>query len=151
MILQQFRQALFFLLFTSTTASFASPSPSPSPSASPVGDFPIKDTMEASVYRGSIAYQNYCVLCHGITAEGNGRAAKMYTPPPFNLRRSMMSDSYKEQIIRKGGKALGRSEFMPPWAQELTDEQVTDLVNFLRTIAPVEASSVKAAKSSSGH
>lgn len=143
MIMQRFWQTLFFLLLSSASAVFASPGPA--------GDYPIKDSFEASVYRGSIAYQNYCVLCHGITAEGNGRAAKMYTPPPFNLRRSMMSDNYKEQIIRKGGKAMGRSEFMPPWAQELTDEQVTDLVNFLRTIAPAEASSVKAVKSSSGN
>lgn len=134
--MERFCQALYFLLFVSV--------PCISASSNPAGDYPVKDTVEASVYRGSIAYQNYCVLCHGVTAEGNGRAAKLYNPPPFNLRRSVMSDNYKEQIIRKGGKALGRSEFMPPWAEELTDEQVTDIVNFLRTIAPAETSSTKA-------
>lgn len=107
--------------------------------AAPAEDFPAKDTFAASVYRGSIAFQNYCVLCHGVTAEGNGRAAKMYTPPPYNLRRSMMPDAYKDQIIRKGGKAMGRSQYMPPWEGELTDEQIADVVNFLRTIAPPEA------------
>ena len=27
-------------------------------------------------------------------------------------------------IVQKGGKALARSEFMPPWGEELTDEQI---------------------------
>ncbi len=97
-------------------------------------EFPTKDSLEASIYRGSIAYQNYCVLCHGVTAEGNGRAARLYNPPPFNLRKSVVSDAYKEAIIRRGGKAMGRSEFMPPWGQELTDEQISDIVNFLGSI-----------------
>ncbi len=142
--MQWFHQALYFLLcMSSYSLAFAS--------SNPAGDYPVKDTLEASAYRGSIAYQNYCVLCHGVNAEGNGRAAKLYNPPPFNLRRSIMSDSYKEQIIRKGGKALGRSEFMPPWAEELTNEQVTDIVSFLRTIAPVAASSAAVNKSSSGN
>ncbi len=142
--MQRLQQTLYFILFIGTASlAFAS--------SNPGVDYPVKDTREASAYRGSIAYQNYCVLCHGVNAEGNGRAAKLYNPPPFNLRRSNMSDNYKEQIIRKGGKALGRSEFMPPWAEELTDEQVTDIVNFLRTIAPVAASSVTVTKSSFGN
>jgi len=93
-----------------------------------------RDTTDASVIRGSIAYRTYCVLCHGATGKGDGRAAKMYTPRPANLTVSPFPDQYKEMIIRGGGPAVGRSPFMPPWGDELTDEQIHDLVAFLREV-----------------
>jgi mono/diheme cytochrome c family protein len=97
-------------------------------------EYPPKETLEASIYRGEIVYYNYCVLCHGLTAEGNGRAAKMYNPKPANLVLSDKNDLYKEMIIRRGGEAMGRSKFMPPWGNELTDEQITDVIAYLASI-----------------
>ncbi|HVK54776.1 MAG TPA: cytochrome c [Burkholderiales bacterium] len=101
-------------------------------------DYPSKETLAASILRGEIVYQNYCMLCHGVNGDGRGRAARMYTPKPANLRESKVPDAYKAMIIRKGGKAMGRSEFMPPWGDELTDEQVVDVVTYLRSIAPAD-------------
>jgi mono/diheme cytochrome c family protein len=95
---------------------------------------PFKDRAEAAVYRGSIVFHHYCVLCHGAKADGEGRAAKMYTPRPANLARSDKSDAYKTMMIRRGGGAMGRSAYMPPWGDELSDEQVTDVVAYLRSI-----------------
>ncbi len=37
-------------------------------------------------------------------------------------------------IVRKGGKEMGRSEFMPPWGEELTDEQISDVVHYIDTL-----------------
>ena len=93
-----------------------------------------RDTTDAAVIRGSIAYRTYCVLCHGSTGKGDGRASKMYTPRPANLTVSPFPDAYKEMIIRGGGPAVGRSPYMPPWGEELTDEQIHDLVAFLREV-----------------
>jgi len=93
-----------------------------------------RDTTDAAVIRGSIAYRTYCVLCHGASGKGDGRAAKMYTPRPANLTVSPFPDKYKEMIIRGGGPAVGRSPYMPPWGDELTDEQINDLVSFLREV-----------------
>ena len=93
-----------------------------------------RDTTDAAVIRGSIAYRTYCVLCHGASGKGDGRAAKMYTPRPANLTVSPFPDQYKEMIIRGGGPAVGRSPYMPPWGDELTDEQITDLISFLREV-----------------
>jgi mono/diheme cytochrome c family protein len=90
-----------------------------------------KETQEAAIIRGSIAYRTYCVLCHGAGGKGDGRAAKMYTPRPADLTVSPFNDQYKELIIRGGGAAVARSAFMPPWGQELTDEQIRDLVSYL--------------------
>ena len=102
-------------------------------------EYPLKDTPEAAVLRGDVVFRTYCALCHGLNADGQGRAAKIYNPKPANLRKSMMPDAYKERIIRKGGKEMGRSAFMPPWGDELTDEQITDVVRYLRSIAPPNA------------
>lgn len=102
-------------------------------------EVPIKSTFSASVIRGEIVFSSYCVLCHGITGEGNGRAAKTHNPRPANLRKSMVPDLYKEMIIRKGGANWGRSPDMPSWQDELTEEQIHDVVNYLRTIAPADA------------
>ncbi|MBX9900504.1 MAG: cytochrome c, partial [Burkholderiaceae bacterium] len=96
---------------------------------------PDKNSPEASIYRGNIVFNNYCVLCHGIKADGKGRAARLYNPKPANLVLSDKNDQYKELIIRQGGKALGRSQFMPPWGEELTDEQISDVIHFLGSIA----------------
>jgi mono/diheme cytochrome c family protein len=93
-----------------------------------------RDTDDAAVIRGSIAFRTYCVLCHGAEGRGDGRAAKMYTPRPANLTVSPFNDTYKEMIIRGGGASVGRSAYMPPWGDELTDEQIRDVVAFLREL-----------------
>ncbi|MFT5532678.1 MAG: mono/diheme cytochrome c family protein [Burkholderiaceae bacterium] len=97
-------------------------------------EFPGKDSREASVNRGGIVFQHYCVLCHGAKGDGTGRAAKLYDPKPANLVLSNKNDQYKELIIRMGGKAMGRSEFMPSWDKELTNEQIADVIAHLRSI-----------------
>jgi mono/diheme cytochrome c family protein len=93
-----------------------------------------KDSRDAGVFRGGLVYANYCVTCHGFNADGNGRAARLYNPKPANLRMSDKNDAYFGLIIRMGGEAIGRSQFMPPWGAELTEEQTNDLVTYLRSI-----------------
>ncbi|HEX6706494.1 MAG TPA: cytochrome c [Albitalea sp.] len=93
-----------------------------------------RDSADAGVFRGGLVYANYCVTCHGFNADGNGRAARLYNPRPANLRMSDKNDAYFGLIIRMGGEAMGRSQFMPPWGAELTDEQTNDLVTYLRSI-----------------
>ncbi len=93
-----------------------------------------RDSTDAKVFRGSLVYGNYCVTCHGFNADGNGRAARLYNPKPANLRMSDKNDAYFGLIVRMGGEAMGRSQFMPPWGAELTDEQTNDLVAYLRSI-----------------
>ena len=93
-----------------------------------------RDSREAAVFRGGLVYANYCVTCHGINADGNGRAARLHNPRPANLRATDKNDDYLAMIVRKGGEAIGRSPKMPPWGEELTDEQVRDIVAFVRSV-----------------
>lgn len=93
-----------------------------------------KETQEASVIRGRLAFQSYCVLCHGPEGRGDGRAAKLHNPRPFNLTTSTAPRYYIADMVRKGGEAMGRGKGMPPWGEQLTDEQVNDVLNFLFTL-----------------
>jgi mono/diheme cytochrome c family protein len=93
-----------------------------------------RDGPDAQAFRGSLVFFNYCVTCHGPNADGHGRAARLYNPPPANLRASDKNLAYMRLIVRKGGKALNRSEFMPPWGEELTDEQIDDVTLYLQAI-----------------
>lgn len=104
----------------------------------PQGALLPKDSVDAATFRGGLVFANYCVTCHGINADGNGRAARLYNPKPANLRMSDKNDAYIGLIVRKGGAALGRSEFMPTWEAELTNEQISDLVAYLRSINAVK-------------
>jgi cytochrome c oxidase cbb3-type subunit III len=37
-------------------------------------------------------------------------------------------------IITLGGKAMGRSEVMPIWGEQLSERQIDDVVAYLRTV-----------------
>ena len=93
-----------------------------------------RDGPDAATFRGSLVFFNYCVTCHGPNADGNGRAARLYDPRPANLRTSEKNAAYMQMILRNGGGRMGRSEFMPPWGEELTDEQIGDVTAYLQSI-----------------
>ena len=97
-------------------------------------EYPQKDSAEAAVYRGGIVFMHYCQLCHGPQADGKGRAAKLYDPRPASLVMSDKNAAYGEMIVRRGGEAMARSKFMPPWGAELTDEQIHDVLAYLGSI-----------------
>ena len=122
------------LAWTPAGAQTAAKADTKSSNQVPQGALLPRDSAEAATFRGGLVYANYCVTCHGINADGNGRAARLYNPKPANLRNSDKPDAYFGLIVRKGGAALGRSEFMPSWEAELTHEQVNDLVAYLRSI-----------------
>lgn len=99
----------------------------------PNGPLLPRDSTDAAAFRGGLVYANYCVTCHGMNADGNGRAARLYDPRPANLRTTDKNDTYLALIVQVGGEKLGRSAKMPPWGEELTDEQIRDVVAFVRS------------------
>ncbi len=84
--------------------------------------------------RGEVVFKTNCILCHGLMADGKGRAARIYDPPPANLTKSAKNDDYKRMIITGGGAAMGRSEFMPAWSDQLSEQEIEDVVAYLRTV-----------------
>lgn len=89
------------------------------------------------VKRGEVVFKTNCILCHGVNGDGKGRASVLYNPPPADLTRSDKNDDYKRLIITMGGAAMGRSEVMPVWGEQLNADEINDVVAYLRTILVV--------------
>jgi len=90
--------------------------------------------VSSPVKRGEAVFKTNCILCHGINADGKGRAAVLYDPPPANLTKSDKNDEYKTLIITLGGAAMGRSPVMPVWEGQLTPQEIKDVVAYLKTV-----------------
>ncbi|MEE8398928.1 MAG: cytochrome c [Desulfobacterales bacterium] len=92
--------------------------------------------------KGKALYEYYCALCHGLSGDADGFNAyglrTLGTPPAKHSDPSYMltlSDTYIGDVIRVGGRENGRSPLMPPWGGVLNDDEITDLISFLRTLA----------------
>jgi mono/diheme cytochrome c family protein len=89
---------------------------------------------------GEALYRERCVLCHGQRGQGWDWSAKVERPPvPVpDLARAVPSrdDRFLFTIVRDGGEAVGQTRFMPPFGFHLTDQEVWDLVAYLRTLGP---------------
>lgn len=86
------------------------------------------------VTRGEVVFKTNCVLCHGLKGDGKGRAAKLYNPPPANLTASDKNTIYKTMIVTYGGEAMGRSPVMPVWGEQLSEQQIADVVAYIDTL-----------------
>ena len=84
------------------------------------------------VVRGAIVFKTYCKLCHGELGDGRGRAAKIHDRK--NMAITRRPSEYYEKIIRQGGEAVGKSPFMPVWQDELSEEQINDVISYLAVI-----------------
>lgn len=87
-----------------------------------------------AVERGSQVYFTYCVSCHGVNADGQGRRAAKLSVAPTDLTHRQSPAFNAELMIRKGGEALGRSSAMPPWEDELSHENIKDVMAYLEAI-----------------
>ena len=93
-------------------------------------------SVEPQAPNGAALFAKYCSLCHGAGGTGNGRAAALQKVPPANLTVSTRPRSYKLQIVRQGGAALGRSSSMPAWADVLSDAEIAEVVEYVQTLNP---------------
>jgi mono/diheme cytochrome c family protein len=86
---------------------------------------------EASIARGKSIYTELCADCHGNSGIGDGPVAKDLTTQPTNL--VMMSGEHKDGDLAWKIKT-GKGD-MPSWADELSDDEIWDTVNYLKDSA----------------
>jgi high-affinity iron transporter len=83
-----------------------------------------------------------CAQCHGPTGMGDGKALKELNvtakPVPWPDKSDMakFTDLQLTQIITLGGKGVGKAGAMPKFQNKLTEEQIADVVAFVRSLAP---------------
>lgn len=82
--------------------------------------------------QGAEIYQSYCASCHGETGLGDGVASGSLVPPPKNLAelQSRVEDDYLFWRISAGKPGTA----MVAWDGILTEEQIWQVVSFIRTL-----------------
>jgi mono/diheme cytochrome c family protein len=86
-----------------------------------------------SVEAGRMLYAAECAQCHGLLGQGDGPLARTLNPPPLDLtvHVPLHGDGQIFQFISGGVPGTA----MPVFGGRLTDEQIWNLVNYLRTLA----------------
>ncbi len=90
-----------------------------------------------STANGAALYKRQCVMCHGVTGAGDGPAAKNLKGklPSLSDKATMskLTDAQIHEAITAGRKTeVGN---MPALGKRLKPEEITDIVNYVRTLA----------------
>jgi mono/diheme cytochrome c family protein len=93
--------------------------------------------------QGRALYVYRCSACHGPGGKGDGPSGELLVrkhgvrPRDLTDARFIRTKSDKDlfAVISLGGGHLGRSVYMPAWANDLTPAQTKDLVAYLRQIS----------------
>jgi cytochrome c oxidase cbb3-type subunit III len=92
----------------------------------------------ADAEQGKKLYGQFCVSCHGQSGKGDGAAAAALNPKPRDHTdkelMGKMSDDDMLKVIKNGGASVGKSPLMPPWGAALKDDQIKDVIAYIRTL-----------------
>lgn len=90
---------------------------------------------------GKMYYYSYCIGCHGWLMHGDGPNASELNPRPRTLTRGdyMQKKTNLElfTVIKGGGEAVALSSSMPNWGNVLQDQDIWDIIAFIRAMQDV--------------
>ncbi len=90
-------------------------------------------------------YKTYCVQCHGMDGNGKGVNVRDMSVQPRDhtdtKAMSARSDDTLFKVIKEGGPSIDKSVLMPPWGDTLSDEEIKDMVQHLRTLCKCKSGS----------
>lgn len=90
-----------------------------------------------NIREGKRLFLHYCSPCHGENADGSGRYFPTYIDPqPPDFINSDFFQETNENIIFRavkfGSKALGKSDYSPPYGETLRDEEIKYIIGYLK-------------------
>ncbi len=96
-------------------------------------------TAGADTELGKRLYLENCTPCHGRLGKGDGDGARSLPVRPADHTNGALmsgrSDAFLRDVITKGGSAMGLSAFMPAWQGLFKDNEIQDLVSYVRSLA----------------
>jgi mono/diheme cytochrome c family protein len=88
-------------------------------------------------------YLSHCAECHGANGHGSWRAT-LFLLRPRNLadprRVGPLSDAYLFDLVKNGGAPIGKPG-MPAFGYHLSDEQIREVVRYVRSLSRAPATS----------
>ena len=91
-----------------------------------------------SAEAGGRLYQTRCAPCHGPDGKAATPTAQALNPKPRDhadgAYMNQLSQEHLAKVIKNGGPAIGKSPIMPP-NPDLNDQQIEDIIAFVRTLA----------------
>ena len=90
--------------------------------------------------RGEAIYKEQCLRCHGRLGDGNGPDAGdlIVRPSDFHTVRSREKSDFELLIAISNGVLFSP---MHSWRGRLNDEQMADVIHYMRALAPLRISS----------
>ena len=95
---------------------------------------PVPNSYE-SIDRGHVLYLQHCQRCHGTYGMGDGPLAASLTPPPGELPASLIPGIHTDDQLYRWITQGYPNSAMPAYTGTLNDQQVWDIVNYLRSFA----------------
>ena len=93
---------------------------------------------DGDLARAKRNYDTYCVQCHGVNRNGRGiNSRDMAVQPRDHSDAKGMGDIPDDEIanvIKNGGLAANKSVLMPAWGNVMSDEEVHEMVAYLRQV-----------------
>lgn len=91
-----------------------------------------EDSSSGDPKKGKEKYEQFCKRCHGPRARGNGPMAKATTPPAANLMTSEIRNLPDKELKRRIAEGVGTA--MPAWQGILNEQQLDDVVAYIRAL-----------------
>ena len=120
------------LIYTATFAGVSAQAPKTGAADAAKLENPVQKTPE-SVAAGKKTYQRFCIRCHGQEGKGDGGAAGAV--PPSDLTDDKWDHGSTDGDIFTTIHD-GTSADMEGYAQRISDTDIWNLVNYVRTLGP---------------
>jgi len=99
---------------------------------------PPQEDLRGDAGNGKVLHLEHCVACHGLNGQADVVVMHMDETPPDQSDPAYMDnlpDGYLYLAICRGGEGIGKSYVMSPWGDFFTDQEIRDLIAWIRTFS----------------
>ncbi len=96
------------------------------------------DVIRGNPTNGQAVYEKNCLRCHGKNLDGQGPDARTLIVPPANLQAPLSRAKTDWELLITISHGVMFSP-MHGWRERLTQDQIMDVLSYIRMMAPFDA------------